>query len=183
MVLIQERQIFFVRRMDIKRQLEGAGRQFWQAYEFAKLMGLESERRALMLERTVWTTPACHRREALRRTSVGHRPCVKDYWLADRPPGEAARWDGAIVATDIRPDREECIVPLQPKCASAARLPDLGETRIEVQVSPASEMAEQRLEREMAGDVDQEIGRSGQANQVAVLRPPDLRSMFIYQRG
>src|SRR5438552_1111230 len=68
LVLIQERQVFFVRGMDIKRQLEGARRQFWQANEFAKLMGLESERRALMLERTVWTTPACHRREALRRT-------------------------------------------------------------------------------------------------------------------
>src|SRR5258707_12668690 len=96
-----------VRGVNVQGQLEGARSEPREADELAELVDLQAERLALVLQRSVRSTPGGDRGEAVRLGGAARdRPLVQHDGLADRPPGDATRRDCAIGGAQVFADPE-----------------------------------------------------------------------------
>ena len=62
-------------------------------------------------------------------------------------------------------------------------VPELRETRVEVEVSFAPQAAQQRLQGQVPGDVDEEVGRFGDLQELCIGKAMNLLATLVYQRG
>jgi hypothetical protein len=88
---------------------------------------------------------------------------VQRHRLPRRTPADASNRYGTGLGPDILSDREIEVVAVEARCGVARSVPELRKTGVEVDLGFAPNAVHQRLERQMARDVDEEVGGFGDA--------------------
>src|SRR5581483_5514450 len=113
--------------------------------------------------------PGGDRGEAPRLAEDRHRhahgPVVEDDRRADGDPVEPGGGNGAGGAADPFSDGEVPVVAVEPGAAVAGGVPELREAGIDVDVGLAPEGAEQARVGQVAADVHEEVGATGDLGQ------------------
>lgn len=170
-----------VRRVNGQCNLEDLPRPPRQRDDLSKFMHFQAIGLAVVNDRSERPAPGSHCRESaviLRRV---HRPLVEDREPSGRTPLNTARWDRTCRGADVFADREVQIVRPRRNRLDALLVPELREAGIFVKVGEPAHPAQHRLQRQMARNVDQQLGAAGGSQHIVVRDAVCLRPLVAQE--
>src|SRR5438093_7637075 len=154
-VQVQEAQVLVVGLTDTERKLEplpGLHREAEKTDELVPLCAI-----VLPLENGLLSSPpVSHGRKALEFFTDASRPLIQDHRRKNRLPVNAPGGDCELGLPDVLSHSEEEVMQLD--CHLILMRPDLGKSRVQIDVSPVRDIHERGVKRQMSADVYQQIG-------------------------
>ena len=89
--------------------------------------------------------------------------------------------NAAVGPADVLGDGEVEIVIVKPSSSLAGRMPELSEPRVDVDIGFAAQLAHQRLECQMAGNIHEKIRGRSEVPELGFGRTVDLLAILVNQ--